>query len=233
VEQFGPDHIGALVVTAVLAIVFFVIGRSPRDTGRAGRILGWAILLASISTPYTHALEGRLNLRNTLPLEICDGATLAAVIALLTRNRFAFELTYLWGLGLSSQGLLSPVSSGVFPDVIYIRYWVIHSGIVVAALYLGPARGMPLRPGAFRRATIIALAWLAAAAVADWLLDANYMFLRAKPPHSGMDKLGPWPWYIVVVTVFGILVMGLLTLLFRLWRWDRRPGAIPVPSPGA
>lgn len=224
-EHFGPDHIGALLVTAVLAIVFFVIGRSARDTGRAARILGWAILVASVSTPYAHALEGRLNFRNTLPLEICDGATLAAVVALLTRNAFAFELTYLWGLGLSSQGLVSPVSSGAFPEVTYFRYWVIHSGIVIAALYLGPARGMPLRPGAFKRATAIALAWLAVAAVADWLLDANYMFLREKPPHSGMDNLGPWPWYVLVVTALAIAVMGLLTLLFRIWRWDRRPGA--------
>jgi len=226
VERFGPDHIGVLVVTGLLVIVFFRIGRNPRDTGRAGRILGWTILLASLSTPYTHALEGRLNLQNTLPLELCDGATFAAVVALLWRHPLAFELTFLWGLGLSSQGFITPVSSAGFPDVIFLRYWAIHSGIVIAAIYLGPGRGMPLRPGAFKRATVLALSWMAMAAVADWLLDANYMFLREKPRHSVMDKLGPWPWYVAIVTVLGILAMGLLALMYRVWRWDRRPGAL-------
>jgi len=178
-----------------------------------------------MSTPYTHALEGRLNLQNTLPLELCDGATLAAIVALLRGHRLAFELTYLWGLGFSFQGLVTPVSSTGFPEVIYLRYWVIHSGIVLAALYLGPARGMPLRPGAFKRATVLALAWLAVASVVDWLLDANYMFLREKPQYSALNKLGDWPWYIVVASVLGILVMGILTLVFRMWRWDRRSGA--------
>ncbi|MEE8105538.1 MAG: TIGR02206 family membrane protein [Planctomycetota bacterium] len=234
-ERFGPDHIGALVVTGLLAVMLFVIGRSPRDSGRTGRILGWAILLAWMTTPYTHALEGQLNLQNTLPLEMCDAATLTAILALLTGSPLAFELTFLWGLAFSFQGLLTPTSSEVFPHIIYLRYFVIHSGIVLAAIHLGPGRGMPLRPGALKRATVLGIAWMAMAAVADWMLDANYFFLREKPAYSVMNKLGPWPWYIAVISALGILAMAFLTLVFRVWRWDRRPGAAggPVSSPAA
>ena len=94
---------------------------------------------------------------------------------------------------------------------------------------------MPLRPGALKRATVLGFGWLGVAAVVDWLLGANYVFLREKPAYSVMNNLGPWPWYNAVVMALGFSAMAFLALVFRLWRWDRRSGAAagPVSNPAA
>ncbi|HWC27615.1 MAG TPA: TIGR02206 family membrane protein, partial [Solirubrobacteraceae bacterium] len=130
------------------------------------------------------------------------------------------ELTYFWGLTGSLQASLTPDLGHEFPDVLFLTYFVVHGGTVVAALLIVAGRGIAPRPGAVARAFAATLAVAAAAAVATVATGGNYMFLRRKPPDSLLDLMGPWPWYIAAAGLLALAMFAVLALPFR----RRRPG---------
>ena len=63
----------------------------------------------------------------------------------------------------------------------------------------------------------VTVAVLAAAAVGTVLTGGNYMFLRHKPVHGSLlDLMGPWPVYIFVAAIVGLLMFLALARLARL-----------------
>jgi hypothetical integral membrane protein (TIGR02206 family) len=58
--------------------------------------------------------------------------------------------------------------------------------------------------------------------IVNALLDANYLYLRAKPPGPSIyDYLGPWPWYVLSAWVLGLVVCVLCYLPFAARRTTR------------
>ena len=51
--------------------------------------------------------------------------------------------------------------------------------------------------------------------VLDWIVGANYFYLRDKPSGSLLDLFGPWPFYIVGGLGIAALLFFLLTLPYR------------------
>src|SRR6201999_3985507 len=81
---------------------------------------------------------------NALPLNLCDWACAALILALIARRQFAYELGYFWGLGGTLQGVITPVIYYDFPDPQFIFFFLQHSGVIAALLYL--TLGTGLRP---------------------------------------------------------------------------------------
>ncbi|MHC4547857.1 MAG: YwaF family protein [Planctomycetota bacterium] len=215
---FGPDHLGALVATALIAALLIRHGRARRGrpgTGVAGRCLAYLMLGAFLADPIVYVAYGQFTWATALPLELCDAAGVATIAALLTRRQPAFELAYFWGLSGTLQALLTPALHFAFPHPDFIRYFVLHSGIVVGVLYLGPGLGMRPRRGAVWRAVGWTVAYAVAIGLIDAALEANYMWLREPPPGSILDLFGPWPLYILGGTAIGILLFLLLDLPYR------------------
>ena len=50
----------------------------------------------------------------------------------------------------------------------------------------------------------------------NWLADANYMYLCARPAVDNTLLFGGWPWYIVNVMLIGWVLM-LVAILPMLW----------------
>jgi len=152
--------------------------------------------------------RGTLALENGLPLNLCDWAEAALIVALLTRAQFAYELGYFWGLGGTLQGVLTPTIYWDFPDPQFLFFFLQHGGVVASLLYL--TLGTRLRPTWCSLPRVIAatLFYVAVVAVADWLLEVNYGFLRAKPAGQNLLTLmSPWPWYIPELVAAGIVFL--------------------------
>ena len=114
------------------------------------------------------------------------------------------------------QAVLTPDLAQSFPDPLFFTYFVTHSGALAAAclLVLG-ARRAP-RPDAVWRVYAITVAFTGLAAVGTLLTGGNYMFLRHKPAHGSLlDFMGPWPVYILVAALLGLLMFLALAALAR------------------
>jgi hypothetical integral membrane protein (TIGR02206 family) len=217
--RFGADHVGALVVTALAVVALVAYGRARR--GRpgpwaVGRCLAYLMVGAFLADPILRAAVGELTWADGLPLELCDAAGVATIVALLTRRQAAFELAYFWGLSGTFQALLTPPLEQGFPHPDFFRYFLLHSGVVVGVLLLGPGLGMRPRRGAVWRAVAYTLLYTSAIGLVDAALGANYMWLREKPPSTILDLFGPWPFYILGGVFLGVALFLLLDLPYRI-----------------
>lgn len=219
-EQWSGEHIAAVAATGVVAALLVAGARRRGEAwaGTVGRGLALVILGGYVAEQLTYAARGEWTPRVNLPLHLTDVVTLASIAALWRpRSTLLVELVYFWAFSASLQAVLTPDLGQSFPDVLFVTYFVTHSGAVAAAslLVLG-ARRTP-RPGAVWRVYGVTLGVVAAAAAGTLLTGGNYMFLRRKPAHGSLlDLMGPWPVYILVAAIVGLLLFLALARLARL-----------------
>ena len=215
----APEHVAALAVLGGVAAALVVLAR--RRPGPWLHVFA-AVLVVDELSWWAWLLAGKqpgASLDQSLPLQLCDVAILVAALAVWTRNRLLAEWTYFWALAGTMQALLTPDLPGHFPNFPYFQYYIAHGGVVTAALILVVGLGLGPRPWAVVRVFAITVAYAAAVALLDYALDANYMYLRAKPPSPTLlDAFGPWPVYVAVAAVLAALLFTVLDAPF----WWRR-----------
>ena len=151
---------------------------------------------------------GTWSTRYSLPLQLTDAVSLAAILALLTRRQMFVELAYFWTFTASLQAVITPDLGQAFPSVFYFTYFTYHVGAIVAAAYLVFGCRRYPRHGAAWRVFWLTLAWAAVAGAADLVTGGNYMYLRYKPVHASLlSVMSPWPWYIAESIALGLAML--------------------------
>ena len=212
---YGPSHLIVLAIFVVGVFVLVALGRRQRDSPSAvhfSRVFACAIVAVTVPLQILQFLPDEWNLQTSLPLQICDFAWVVAAYALWTHRLLPVTLTYLWGITLTSQGLLTPDLASEFPEPRFLMFWGMHLLIIWASFYL--VLGLGIRPdwANYRRTVIITFGWAVSVFVFNVVVGTNYGYLNRKPTRASLlDFLGPWPLYVVfeiaiVATVWAVLV---------------------------
>lgn len=201
--QWGPAHITMLAVTVAACGVFIVAARRVRGTSKESflrKMTGWAMLVAGTAWTIISLDPKQFDIRESLPLHLCDVLRPVLAIGLITENERALNLTYFWGIILNPQAIITP-------DVIYYfepkwlrfaTYWFFH--ITALATPLALTFGLGYRPtwAGYRSAVATTPVWMATAMLVNRFTDGHYGFLNHPPgSRSIINYLGPWPFYIV------------------------------------
>ena len=227
----AAEHVAALGVTALLCVLLPAAARTRPGpwTRLVSRALAVLLVVWFLAYHLVVALQGSYQLDFDLPLHLTDAATMVAAVALWTLRPLAFELTYFWGLTASLQATLTPGlgADDRFPSFFYWQYFVTHSGVVLAAVFLAFGLGLTARPGAVPRVFLATAAWAAVAATGNALTGGNYMFLSERPDTASLlDYMGPWPWYILGGGLLALAMFAVLDFPFR----RRRAAGSPQDS---
>lgn len=221
---YDASHQAALVVLVVGAVLLVLVGRRLRESDPSDRLgKGLAVTTLAVTLPLQvlYFTPGYWDLQKTLPLQLCDIASLTAAYALWTHRWWAAGLTYYWGLTLTTQAIITPDLAATFPEPVFILYWAMHLIIVWAAIYLTWGRGVVPDWRTYRAAVAITAAWAVAIYAFNVTVGTNYGYLNAKPRAASiLDFLGPWPWYVVAEIAIVSLVWALAT-----WPWVRQSRA--------
>lgn len=219
-QAFSGQHWTLLAIFAVGVVLVVGWGRSHRGTDRERTARrGYAVVLIVVMATmqvYYVAEPGSFDLGTSLPLELCDLAEYAAVVALWTRSPRATAFTYYVALTLSVQAILTPSLGQTFPSPRFLGFWTLHFLVVWGAVYL--TWGLGFRPTwrLYRFTCSATLAWAAAVYPLNEALDTNLGYLNRKPSSASLlDLLGPWPWYLVASTA--IVLTGWALLLTLPW----------------
>ncbi|MGH2950296.1 MAG: TIGR02206 family membrane protein, partial [Solirubrobacteraceae bacterium] len=217
-ELLAAEHVGALIVTALLAGA--LVGAARAGPGPwvvpVSRALAVVIVAAYLTEQVGNVVRGSWSAERSLPLHLTDAVTLVSALALWTGRPLPFELTYFWALAASLQAVVTPDLGRGFPHLFFWTYFLAHSGAVVAALFLAWGRRLVPRAGSVPRMFAATLAFAAAAGLGDVVTGGNYMYLREKPDTASLlDVMGPWPWYILSGAALGLALFALLDLPFR------------------
>ena len=236
---FGGLHLAILLLTVAIPAALS-LGTRRAERPAVARWLA-AVLAAILLLDYVFTIIWATHVgkilywENALPLQLCDWATAASVVALVGRRQFAYELAYFWGLSGTFQAVLTPDTKEAFPNPLFISFFVSHCGIIVAVLFLTWGLKLRPRPGSVWKAWLASQPYLACAGLVNWIFRAhhvNFGYLAAKPAHGSLlDYFGPWPWYIATLEAMAFVFFTIFYLPF--WVANRRRAVQNQASVGA
>ncbi|QZY29727.1 TIGR02206 family membrane protein [Nocardioides coralli] len=229
-EPYGTAHLVAVLVLVGGAVGLAVAGRRVRDDrDRLGKVLAIAILVTTIPLQVLYFTPAYWDLQTTIPIQLCDVASVVAAYALWTRRWWAVALTYFWGLTLTPQAIATPTLEQPVGHPVFWLFWGMHIGTIWAAAYLTWGRRVTPDWRGYRLAVAVTAVWALAVFGFNLLAGTNYGFLNRKPGSATiLDLLGPWPWYVAAEIAILLAAWALAT-----WPWVRarsRAPADPVDS---
>lgn len=215
---FGRPHLATLAVVVLVNLGWIWLGPGLSTEARSliRLTMGVAILANEGIFHLWNLTTGQWTAKTMLPLHLCSILVYLTAYMLFTGSYAVYEFCYFLGIGAAIQALLTPDAGRYgFPHVRYFTTMIGHGLMVTSALFMTLVVGY--RPTALSivRVTLEVIMLAALAAVINWRLGSNYMFI-ARPPDtpSLIDRLGPWPRYIPWLFVIGIATMVLLYLPF-------------------
>jgi len=239
-DAFTPwssAHCTALIVIAVAAAALTIALRrsaaSPHYRVIRGAVcwcLASVLVLGATDGQLERLTSGRWTVQESLPLDLCDIGVFVTAAALLAARRPGnpgrvgqrlYELAYVWGIGGTTQAVLTPDLDALCPSRGCIRYFLLHGTIIVSVLTLTVGLGLQPQHGAFWRVWLTTALLAAVVLGIDRMLGANYMYLLGPPANPSIyDFFGPWPWSLLSLTTVGTLLIALCCLPF--WIRERR-----------
>lgn len=217
---FGAAHMAALLATALAALALCLAVRRRPDGALAWALrVGLALLLLTGAAGYLlrTALDGTLTPWDLVPLHLCDFAIFLAAYALLTLHAPAGELLYFWAGSGTLLAMLTPDLEVGFPHWRFLAYFGLHGMVVIAAALLVFGLRRRPAPGAPWRALLWTNAYAALVGLVDAASGMNFLYLREKPAAPTLlDRLGPWPVYLLGAEVLALALFFLLDRPLRL-----------------
>lgn len=223
-HSFTLTHFVVLVVCALAIGLSCYFGRAwtrldkndPRERQLRGVWGGFVIGVNLWSLVYWF-LPARWDVRESLPLQLCDLACLVAAVAMLTRQRWAHTLLFFWGIGLSTQAFITPTLKFYPGHMEFWLFWLVHLAIVGSAIYLLVVRRYRPTLRDLGLALAITVVWLVAMLILNPILGSNYGYVANTLPQNRtvIDVLGPWP---LRVFILGAIVIAIFTGLWAACR---------------
>jgi hypothetical integral membrane protein (TIGR02206 family) len=232
-HSFSFTHLLMLLLLAAFTALIIYLGRKWDRTAK-GRALDWTLaVVAVVFWAVDHGrwmLPGSFDPSVALPVHICNLAGLCVPIVLLTRVRVFRAILYFWGIGLSTQSIITPdlvIGPATFG---FWMYWINHTIVIGVPIYDVLARGYRPTWRDYGWVTLTDLPYLAVIIPVDIRLHANYGYVgnAMSKQASIVDFLGAWPLRIVWIFLLGQLAMALLMLPFEIAQ--RRRDDPPLPE---
>lgn len=230
-QAYSAEHLVAIFLTIALPFALAALVRRAKSQ-RLERIIIVVILAALVANyigyiVFIHHL-GELTWKQMLPMQMCDWAMAVIMIALWTGWPRWFEVAYFWGIGGTLQAILTPNLHYAFPDTRCISFFVSHSGIIVAIVFLMLTRRLRPYPMSILRAFFWAEVYFVCALIVDQLTQVNYGYLLHKPDtFSLLSYLSDSrPFYLLEFQVLALVFFVLLYLPFALADAVRGAGKI-------
>lgn len=219
-DAFTPFHWTTLSVCIAIFIAWCWAGRRllAQDRldggGRERRFrftLAWAFLAWQAFATAWRLLPGQFDFNESLPLHMCRIVGWATPLAMLTMHWRLRAVVFFWGLGLSTQGLFTPMWHDGLASVAFWLYWVGHVIIIGGALYDLTVHAY--RPGwrDLGFASLAGVVLCVGIALFNARCGTNYCYL-GKGDYEGtsiVDVLGDWPARPAAI-IGGALVIFLL-----------------------
>jgi len=213
---FGHQHLLVIALTVAMSIgLAFFSKKSLSKMGQlhlgrgitvvlAATVLGWIAIRLAL---------GQFDHKTDLPLDICNIVSLALPFLMWNPRHRVYEVLYFWVMAGTIQALLTPHLFEGFPHFTFLKYFAVHGGLVVFAVYATTVYGLRPNWRSLWRAFFALQIYAVLLFGINLLLGANYAYLMGKPPTaSAFDYLGAYPWYLLVTEGL-VLVMFLLVLL--------------------
>ena len=156
-------------------------------------------------------------MQTDLPLFLCSFMALFVVVFTISKKYWLFEILLFWIIIGTSQGVITPDIVLGFPSFDYIRYWVVHLGLLTIIAYAIVILKMkPTLKSVFKSFLVLQIYVVLIIGI-NYAFGTNYSYLNYKPVSGSLlDYFGDWPNYVIVAQLIIIPAFLLIYLPFYL-----------------
>lgn len=153
------------------------------------------------------------------PVVFCNFIAPFLPIYAFYRRKALFDIIYYLMAAAATQAVITPGLKYNFPHYEFFKFWTVHGGLLIVIIYVIVVfREMPRFKGIFSTFLFLQVYVLVNIGV-NFLLEANYLFLREKPQFfSVLRALGEWPYYILIMDMLIIPYFMLLYIPIYLYQ---------------
>jgi hypothetical integral membrane protein (TIGR02206 family) len=203
------------------SLIFFAKRQTEAVQWRIGQVFSWTLVATFTGYMLLKYALGTFHAADDLPLHLCNVNVFLSPLLLHTRRRALFYVLFCWIISGTLQGIITP---NIYESMCHynaVRYWTIHCGLVGLMTYCV----IVLQQRMTFRGSLIAFGALQLYAIvvfpANYLLNANYGFLNAKPAHASLfDVLGAYPYYLLSLEGVGLVLFTVCAVPF--WFFAKR-----------
>jgi len=215
---WGQEHVISLFIWLVIAFLCLFLPQkylSRSDQKKFTLLFALFICACQIGKVLIKQYLGTFDKSEDLPLHLCNILPFLILMAFYIESRTFWSVLFYWIMAGTFQSLFSPTLEHSFPHFEYHRYFIIHAGLVILALFPVFVYKWRISFTDALRSCIFLNVIGGVMYFIDILLDANYMYMIAHPPGVTIyNLLGPWPWYLISIQGLMLVLFGILTLLF-------------------
>ncbi len=213
--NYSTEHYISFVIFSVLGVAFIYCGTKIWDEKQKHKywlylcIFLWIVQYAKVLIKWQ---LGVFDYHRDLPLELCNMLPIFMTLAVYYKSQKWWAILFFWIMAGTFQSNFTPTLKDTFPHYEYFRYWIIHMGLPIAAMYGVFAMGyrITFKDGLRSFLWMNVLAW--SMFLFNHFSGANYMFMQGKPDGKTIyDLMADWPMYLFqlefVLWAFIILIL--------------------------
>ena len=136
--NYTAEHFVSLTISIIFSVYVLYFGKKYWNPEKQRLYITWLLILAAstqIMKIVIKNYDGSFDITKDLPLHLCNLMPFVMVAVMWAKNRKWWAFFFFWIIAGSSQSLFTTSLTESFPHNEFIRYWVLHVIIVVAALY--------------------------------------------------------------------------------------------------
>lgn len=220
---FSTPHILALCILVIMLFLMIILKNQLRHavTNFVVRIsIAIVLVLSEISFHLWFIYHQKWDIATTLPLQLSSISLFLAVFLLLSRQFLVFEITYFVGTASAIFAMMTPDLVYAYPHFRFVHFFIAHGGIVVTTFFMIIIEKYNPSYKSVWIAFVSLNLYVSFIFMLNLLLDANYMYLMAKPlSNTLLSYLGPWPFYLLSLEGITIIAFHLLYIPFIFSKW--------------
>ncbi len=201
--MYGGQHITAIILTFCISVGFPIFAKrhfSQQQHLWISRLMAVLISIWVILYDLILLYLGKFNYRTDLPLDICNLMGLLLPFLTWKLNKRLFPYLYFYVMAGTTQAVFNPHLFNGFPNFIFIKFWIVHGGLIIYILYVAVVWEYRILVKDLWRSFLALQVYLLVMFILNRLIGSNYLYVIEIPPTESviLEYFGPWPYYILV-----------------------------------
>ena len=213
------DWIVANSLSLTFLIICLLIGKysSKKNVELFSRYFVYLFIVIYFIYNVLHLYEGSWSLNKRLPLHLCGiTSVITCFILFIDKKKFWFEFLFYAGILGGLNALMTPlIDNYTGVDFFYYEYFYSHTSIIILPLYMYYYMGMNLSKYSWLKSFLFINVLLIIIMPIDFLIDANYMYLKNPPEVEHPLVSGEWPYYLVNLEFVVLFLLYFTYSLFK------------------
>jgi hypothetical integral membrane protein (TIGR02206 family) len=196
------------LLSSIVVISFLLIFYKKKEVDKKAqflKVLGFSFIIAFLISNSIGIYNGTWNIQDNLPLHLCRISFIISIIVLFTRKQWMYEWVLFLAIPSGLHSMLTPELTKGVSDWFYFEYYLVHAGLIFVPLFLTIVMGMKTREDAWWKTLLRVQIPVVLIMPFNFLIDSNYMFLKAKPLVDNPLLIGEWPTYIIFLELIMVV----------------------------